>query len=468
MLPLNAPKSGTLNPGNATALYQFNGQAGQRLIFTSPGSAGTNYSVNYYLYGPNDHQDGGGNYSYLGDDGEVTLPANGTYLLALAGNSSSPVPYTVEAVTPVHNTAALKLGKSVNGSLTGPGQIDDYTFTGSAGQRLYFNSLLADYSLTVDLTDPTGQSVFSTDIGSNDGPVTLTADGTYRLTISASGGSTGSYSFQLLDGTAAPVLPLNTPVSGTLNPGNATALYRFNGSAGQRLLFTWPSSSSGSNGSYYLYAPDNTQILNPYSNNFGTTEDVTLSANGAYLLALAGSGSSPVPYTIKAVTPVHHTAALTLGKTVSGSLTGPGQIDDYTFSGSAGQRLYFSGQGNDYFAIATLTGPSGQSVLNGTYTSSNSGPMTLPQDGTYRLSITGVSSTSTGNYHFQILDLAAAKPLTLGTLVKDTLTPGTSINLYQFSGAAGQGKRVKTCPAYQRLGKVVKTVRDSPAFLLAP
>jgi hypothetical protein len=116
-------------------LYSFTGSSGQRLYFHAlSGSNGT-----YYLYGPAGQQIAS---SYIGNDFVVTLPTAGAYVLAVQGyyyNTSS-VSYSFQASQPTTNTSAYKQGTTQSGNIA-LGQIDNYTFTGSIGQRLYFDGL---------------------------------------------------------------------------------------------------------------------------------------------------------------------------------------------------------------------------------------------------------------------------------------------------------------------------------------
>src|SRR5262249_25460610 len=131
------------------------------------------------------------------------------------------------------------------------------------------------------------------------------------------------YSFRVLDVGAQPVLNLNAPVAGTVDPGTRADLYRFTGTAGQRLFFDWQSGFTYSD-FYYLYGPGDESITWSY---FGSSMDVTLPSGGAYTLVLWGRGTSPADYKFQVLTPTTTTTPLTLGSTVSGALKAAGQVD---------------------------------------------------------------------------------------------------------------------------------------------
>ncbi len=63
--------------------------------------------------------------------------------------------------------------------------------------------------------------------------MSLTETGTYRLVLR---GNTGDYSFRLLDVADAPTLNLGTIVTDSLGPGAEMDIYKFRGTAGQRIL----------------------------------------------------------------------------------------------------------------------------------------------------------------------------------------------------------------------------------------
>ena len=385
-LELDTPITATLDPGLETDIYQFVGTAEQRLYFDSLASVS---GADWYLYGPNNQFV---NSNSLGFDFEVQLPGDGLYTLAIEGFSpDSTVDYSFQVVTPERTTAALTLGETITASIAEAGEEDIYTFSGTPGQRLYFDGLDDNNSsINAQLLTPSGNSLFNGSTNNNSDPLTLIETGIYQLIINPSSETTGDYSFRLLDIGAETELELDTTITATLDPGLATDIYQFVGTTEQRLYFDSLASVSGA--SWRLYGPSN-QFIN--SNSLGSDFEVQLPGDGLYTLEIEGfSNSSTVDYSFQVVTPDDTSTALTLGETVAESISQPGDADTYTFSGTAGQQLYFDGLDENSSIRTQLFSPSGSSLFNIT-TNSDSSPISLTETGTYQL-IMDPSGETTG------------------------------------------------------------------------
>src|SRR6266478_2031884 len=103
----------------------------------------------------------------------------------------------------------LASSNTYSGTISLPGQEDRFTFTGTAGQRLYYDALDYDFdAINVQLISPSGAIPFVNGNSDSDvGPLTLMETGTYTLLQKASGDYTNDYSFRLLDLAAAPASP---------------------------------------------------------------------------------------------------------------------------------------------------------------------------------------------------------------------------------------------------------------------
>ena len=425
VLTLDTPVTGSLDPGNSSNIYQFEGTADQKLFFNSLGTA----SGRWLLYGPGNQLIESRS---LSSDFEEILTADGTYLLVIQGNTTNgTVNYNFQVVTPQTTIAALTLGETVTGTISEPGEVDEYTFEG-VGKRIYFDAIGTDANVNAELISPNGNRIFFTNSDDDRGTFTLTEVGTYRLLLNGDFGDTGNYNFRLLDIETIPSLTLDTTVTGNLDPGLETDLYKFEGTAGEKLFFEQLSTPAG--GRWVLYGVGD-QSLSDRS--LGSNFEATLLADGTYVLALQGNiTSGTISYSFQVLNPETTITELTLGETVTGNISEPGEVDEYTFAATPGQRIYFDALGFDSDIDAQLLSPSGVSIFN-IFSDDDRGPLTLTEAGTYRL-VVDSGFGDTGNYSFRLLDVATASTLTVGSTITGSLDPGIETDIYQFEGTAGQ------------------------------
>ena len=317
----------------------------------------------------------------------------------------------------------LTLGNTVSSNLATPRQQDHYTFSLAAASLLYFDALTNNGNFAWSLSGPVGTAVSNRAFTNSDGgsvdPVPALPAGSYTLTVSGSGATTGAYSFRLLDlSQAAPLTP-GTPVSGTLAPANSTNAYQFSASAGDQYSFV-PSTGSGGPLAYW-------RLIDPYGNVLFSTSlgldpgTVTLTASGTYTLLVegyigdTGTGNYTLNVQFQGNIPPQAPSGtpLSLGSVVNGTLAVAGQQDRYTFSLASASLLYFDALTNDNFAWS-LSGPVGTAVSNRAFINSNgfsiSGdPVLALPAGSYTLTVSG-SGQTTGAYSFRLLDLSQAAP----------------------------------------------------------
>lgn len=223
--------SGVIDPPRSTVVYAFDGLADQRLLFDNL-SASETKGGNWILYGP----DGWNLNKYndsLGTDFAVTLPKTGRYFLALEGRSENAITYEFKVTEPVTVARPLTLGIMTSGEIVEAGERHVYTFTGSIGQILYYDSIDADLEPTLlRLIGPDGD-VVAAFAGEVDGPAfVLPMAGEYRLSVTNSSILPGDYAFRMLNVSAQTAVPLGEPVTGVVewqtgNPeGSASSAYR--------------------------------------------------------------------------------------------------------------------------------------------------------------------------------------------------------------------------------------------------
>ena len=435
-LTLDTAIPGTLNPGTEVDFYQFLPAVGQPLYFDLTASSWSN--ANWVLYGPDNKALATPNAS--SPDFELSPTIAGTYILAVSGDSGSSVGYNFKVVTPTTTTNTLALGNAVSGTLSEAGEKDEYSFTGTVGQRLFFDALSGSSSIRGRLISPTGVTVVDQAINGDWTPLTLTEAGTYRLVIDGDNNTTGSYSFRLSDIAATTALQVGTAISGSLNPGNEVDLYQFNGTVGQKLKFDL-AAASWSGADWVLYNTNN-QAIATSSADF----DKLLPATGLYALAIRGSSASPVNYSFTVTNQTPTSVATTgLGTVQSGTIAA-GQVRTQTFTASSGTRIYFDSQDVDNDPVkVTILNPDGTQVFS-TNASDDKNETQLQQTGTYTVRVEGNTSTSTGDYRYRIVELPSLAPdprsnensLQLGTIVTKTLDFGRATEVYSFAGKVGQ------------------------------
>ncbi|MEA5598704.1 hypothetical protein, partial [Rivularia sp. UHCC 0363] len=170
-----------------------------------------------------------------------------------------------------------------------------YTFSGTAGQRLYYDGISGDFRIETRLISPSGVQLLSTNTVSDRQPLTLLETGTYQLVVDGSGNTTGVYSFQLLDLANATNIDFDTTISGSLDSGQQTILYKFEGTAEQQLSFEDLGSERFA-GSYVLYGSGNQFIT---SQSIGFDFQATLPGDGIYFLAVQTNSNEEVNYSFR-------------------------------------------------------------------------------------------------------------------------------------------------------------------------
>ncbi|MFN9059391.1 MAG: hypothetical protein ACK5WL_05145, partial [Pseudanabaena sp.] len=333
------------------------------------------------------------------------------------------------------------LGSTVASNLVVKGENDIYTFSGNAGQMLFFDALTGNTNIKARIYSPSGALISDRDTSADWSPLLLGENGKYRLVIDGVGATVGNYSFVISDRSAAPVVAIGANTTAQLNPGNQIDLYRINGVAGKLLKFDLTASTwVGAN--WVLYDPSGIAIAAPAANSPDFTR--ALGATGTYTLAIAGTSTNPVDYsfTVTDVTP----AAVTksgLNTSYSGTFTTANQLDEYTFTASAGTVIWYDSMTgtNDWRERVKIINPDGTQLLEGEARYDN-GSYTLQQSGTYKVQLRDYYNQATNrNYKFQILELPknfgpGVNYLELGQAISGTSTEGAA-KVYTFQSVPG-------------------------------
>ena len=327
-LPLDQYVSGVIaTPGQADR-WTFYGQAGHSIevgLVAGDGAAGAQVLpilqyLQLHLIGPTGTMLEALNstISYGSLSFTINLPASGNYVViaqAASQNPSSTGSYALIAIdtTPVAKGTIVP-NQQENGTIGSPYGVDDWTYTAAAGTQVQFALAAASSSgLEYSLTGPNGFVGFTNATGSS-GQITLPSSGSYSLTVEDSGGSTGSYSFELFQ-TSQTVLVPGTPYLGTF------------AGTGQIQIFEVPISVAGP--ATFTLTDDDTSDHNELYVKYGSAP--TLESYGYAADAAGASQNIVVPdaeagnwYVLVyseyvASAPASFTLGISTGLTVSGS-----------------------------------------------------------------------------------------------------------------------------------------------------
>jgi len=377
-------------------------------------------------------------------------PANTSGLvLRLALNETGTTTTATDSSPAGNNGTVERLNANgITGRISQPGQVDSYTFSVGTETRVVMDWLTPNSSLRWSLASAfgdivTNRSYTNTDSADVGGDLSfLLTPGTYTIRVNATGDSVGWYNFRLLDLATATPVTRGVPVNATLAPSNETEMYRFSGTAGDKVFFDW----LGTNSDPYIriYDPAGNLFRGPINpTTLQNQGPMTLNLTGTYTVLVEGryyyNSTATYGFTISSVT--DGTSPMTLGTLVASAIGSPGQTSNHTFTLAGPARVVFDSMTNDGNLRWTLTGPNGTVVSNRSFAASDglsigAGGLiqTLPE-GTYTLSVRR-DGEGTGPFEFRLLDLGAATPLTLDTLTSGTLAPGSRTLAYSFTGAA--------------------------------
>ena len=374
----------------------------------------------------------------------VVIPATAPNLLGPAPVAEAATPTLLDVVVP-----AGTAGASATGATTDPAQDLRFTFSGTAGQRIFYK-VTRPTSTTVNLVDPLNRSVHSAPGGTPayGGPIVLAVSGPHGFLVDFPTGQTGSATIQVwsLPADVAGSMPTTgtaTTITNTV-PGQ-DGRYTFTGTVGQRIFLKTTRTSTN-------FRP---AIVDPYgreveavpgAGNVNYLGPIVLQYAGTYqvhvdfLVDYVGSGSVQVwspPTDVPGAVP-------TTGVSTTITNTVPGQDGRYTFTGTAGQRVLLKTTrtaplGNFMPSIVDPTGKQVAAVQGGASVAYIE-PVVLKYSGTYTV-LADFQNDYVGSGAVQLWNVPAdiSVPATIGGgVVSGTTTaPGLDLRI-PFTATAGQ------------------------------
>ena len=248
------------------------------------------------------------------DIGRVVLPSSGTYTIAVSSWSSHDLTtgsysFTALAV-PADQVFSIAVGDKVGpgepvgaGEISTPGQRQNYTFLGAAGQIVYLKSDTASSPLEWQLLDPAGNMVpyMYARMDADIGRVVLPSSGTYTIAVSSWSShdlTTGSYSFTALAVPADQVFSIavgdkvgpGEPVgAGEISTPGQRQNYTFLGAAGQIVYLKSDTASSPLE--WQLLDPAGNMVPYMYARMDADIGRVVLPSSGTYTIAVSSWSS---------------------------------------------------------------------------------------------------------------------------------------------------------------------------------
>ena len=334
----------------------------------------------------------------------IQLPATGTYTLIGNPSGGGTGQLNVQLWSVTDTTQSITIGGSSVVSTVGtPGQINQLTFSGTAGQRVAVNSnttFSSCWTLQILKPDATQlSSSFTCGSGMFIDPQQLPTTGTYTVVLNPSGAGTGQGTTNLYNvvdttqsitvGGAAVVSPIGTP--------GQIARLTFSGTTSQRISVKsdWTGTACWT---LRIMKPDATQLASTFTCGAGIfIEPQQLPANGTYTIEIDPSGGGTGSTTTNAYNVTDVSGSVTInGSAFALSTAVPGQNANITFSGTSGQLATVRIVSSTYSCVTvTLLKPDGTSLTSvftcgGTF---NLSQQTLPVTGTYTIKVDPNSSS---------------------------------------------------------------------------
>ncbi len=251
------------------------------------------------------------------------------------------------------------IGQVQTSNIATPGAIDDYTFSGTAGQKIYVNfQLLSEGGLQSSLFAPDGSLLYTRDdprvFVHNSGTIPLPQTGSYTLRLASA--ATPSYQFQIFDVPLPDVKPvvLGQPNSGAIETPGAQDEWTFTGQAGKSVYLDVLSLNTvfGGDTVFTIFSPDGSNISEKSSTvEFRVDQGVTLPLDGQYRIVVKAdfNGAQLPTYSFRVYdVPPDDVRSIGYRQPVSGAIEVPGAKDRWTFSATANQNVFL-----DFLTVAS-------------------------------------------------------------------------------------------------------------------
>jgi hypothetical protein len=338
-------------------------------------------------------------------------------------------------------------------SFTIPGQNAKLRFAGTAGQSVSVKLASSVADTDWQILKPNGTVLDSGSFGTSGDfidPLTLPADGTYKLVLDPQSFYLGTVTATIYD------VPNDASVAGAVNTTSALHIgtpgqngeVTFDGTAGQRVSVT-ASGVTISSSVVYLRRPDGSTLGSPISigTSGGFLSPLTLPTNGTYSVYVDPYGAATGDVSLHLdVVPGDATFSIAPdGVPVTAFNSEAGQNMQVTFSGTTGKKVSLVLSNvtlGSSGANVRVTNPDGSTLISTFFVDPSGGyvdTFTLPSNGTYTIRV-DPQGTAVGSVDLTLYTVPANATGTVTpngpTAAIATTAPGQSAKL-TFTGGAG-------------------------------
>jgi hypothetical protein len=380
--------------------------------------------------------------------GPFTVPVSGTYRVRFSGHARSrpddPLSradatggYRAELYRidprPEHLPAGIAYGQTLRGeSLDRPGDIDEFTFQGTAGSQLGASMVVQSGASNFGIlaVAPSGGRYGAFELSPVRAPDgawfnaggfrPLAESGQYRLIVN-SVRVMGPYELQFYPLSTAPeTAPDTVSIGGTVSSESIDhALdvdqFAFTGAIGQMFTIVVHAPADRNVYAYYMEQPGVPPFGVAYAGAGGTRSSnrIVLETSGTHVLQVTDNNSPSLQYfaaparyqvTLRPVNtaPEALPATFLVGDTVKGEGLDPvGDVDEFTFAAKAGDKLavWLSMPQAFWLVACEVLDTSGNQVAFTSHSSTAPGAFVAPYSGAYRVRIySSITGRSTGEY----------------------------------------------------------------------
>jgi hypothetical protein len=378
-----------------------------------------------------------------------TLPASAATLRG-ANTAQPPTLPAAAAVCP----AGMGFGEVVECSISAPGEIDIYTFSANAGDKV-----LARMSETSDNFWP------KISIHSPGGTKLCEAFGTTSTEIASCDlPSTGTYTLQAVDYFGTYSADYHLYLQRLNNPGSALAVsfgqtvtavivtpvkmdtYTFSANAGDKVLVRMSESDPSFWPKIRIYSPGGAKLCETFNTESTEIASCDLPDAGTYtLLALDNFGLYTAGYNLylQRLNNPGDPLAVSFGQTVTAASITPVEMDTFTFSAEAGDKVLVRMSETDpsFWPKVRIYSPGGTLLCETFSTESTEiASCDLPDAGTYTLLALDNFGLYTAGYHLYLQRLnnpGDPTPVTICQSTSASILLPTEMDTYTFSAEAG-------------------------------